>query len=363
MKVTRLLISILLSSILLASAAQETRAAQATRKLRLGTWANKGQEIGQATVWWADEVKKRTNGALEIEIYFDSALCSAKETLPMTRSGAIDIGGIAPGYHPQDWPLMQGLNDSHQWLSKREENWVEPKIYDTVPALKEELKANNVVHLTYGILAGYGFMSREPIRKLDDLKGKRIRTWGSEYPKRWTPYGAVPTTILMGEAYEGMAKGTLDVCPMNKPSAVAFGFQEVAKYFLDEPLVLTVSGHQLFMNLDVWNSLSPEIQQTLLQIKADSALNNIKILDKMNAKATEALKAGGIEFTYLSDTERERLEKEINAITARYLTDHMAKIGKGPEGKILWNELMRLRKEYLEWLKTAAGKEWLKPKE
>ena len=280
----------------------------------------------------------------------------------MTRSGAIDIGGIAPGYHPQDWPLMQGLNDSHQWLSKREELWVEPKIYQAIPALEEEIKANNVVHLHYGILAGYGFMSNEPINSLSDLNGMRIRTWGTEYPKRWTPYGAVATTILMGEAYEGVAKGTLDACPMNKPSAVAFGFQEVAKYFLDEPLVLTVSGHQLFMNRDVWNGLSSDIQQTLLQIKEDSCLAHIEILDRMNAEAEAILKAGGVQFTYLPEAEVASLEKEINAITEKYLTEHMAELGKGEDGKLLWDTLMRLRSEYLEWTKTPEGQEWLKPK-
>ncbi len=331
-------------------------------RLKLATWVSEKPDIGQAMLWWINEAERRTNGRLKIDAYWSQALGTTRETLAMTQKGAVDLGGVPPGYFPKQWPLLQGLADSHHFLGKREELWVVPRALKEVPALEKEIQEdNNVILVNYGQLSEYGLLTKKPVRRLADLKGLRVRTWAEEYPKRWKPYGAVPTTTLMGEAYEGMQKGILDASPMNLPNVVAYGMQEVAKYYLVNAPILCVVGNVLFMNLDTWKKLPPDIQKTILEIKEDSIAQHIKITDTMNYAAKKEMLKAGVEFISLPDSEAQEWLRLVNSIAKTYLTEGMAKLGKGEDGKKLWDVLMRLRREYFEWLKTPEGQKWLAP--
>src|SRR5690625_7793443 len=57
----------------------------------------------------------------------------------------------------------------------------------------------------------YDIFSREPIRSVDDFKGKKVRINGKSERPFVEALGAVPVSIPVEENYEAFDKGMLDV--------------------------------------------------------------------------------------------------------------------------------------------------------
>jgi TRAP-type C4-dicarboxylate transport system substrate-binding protein len=328
-------------------------------KLKLSTWVNKAAPMGQSVVWWAEQVEKRTNGKVKVQLFFDQQLATAVETLQITRTGGVDIGGIVPGFAPQDWPLNQALSDAWDFKGYRDRAWITARIYDEVPALVEEMRKNNLVMLTQPALPLYALWSTKPIRKPADFNGLRVRTWGNEYPKRYTPFGAVPTTVLMAEAYEAMAKGLLDANPLPIGDALTTGLWEISKYCLVEPSVNIAIGHTLFMNLDRWNKLPPDIKKILMEICDDSSVAFVKLNEKIEVEARQKIESnskGKIEFVNWSEEDAKMWHDNVQHLVNIYLHEYMPTIGQKENAELLWNKLNELTDQYEKWKKTPEAK-------
>ncbi len=328
-------------------------------KLKVSTWVNKMSPMGQSVLWWADEVKKRTNGQSETEIFFDQQLATAAETLQITRSGGVDVGGIVPSFHSKDMPLNHALGDAWDFKGYGDRAYIATRIYKEVPALVDEMRKNNLVLLTHVTLPVYPLWSTKPIRKPEDLKGLRVRTWSNEYPKRFTAFGGVPTSVLMAEAYEAMAKGLLDANPLPMGDALTTGLYEISKYAVVKPYFLISFGHALFMNLDRWNKLSPDLQKTLMDIRDDSAVAFVKLNKRIDVEAKKEIETkskGKLEFVSWSDADAALWHDNVRKLSDKYLHEYLPTIGQKENGELLWNKLNELSKEYDEWVKTPEGK-------
>ncbi len=328
-------------------------------KLKVSTWVNKAAPMGQSVVWWTQEVQKRTNGQVVPDVFYDQQLATAVETLQITRSGGVDIGGIVPGFAPKEWPLNQALSDAWDFKGYRDRAYITARIYNEVPALVEEMRKNNLVMLTQPALPLYPLWSTKPIRKPADFKGLRVRTWGNEYPKRYTPFGAVPNTVLMAEAYEAMAKGLLDANPLPMGDALTTGLWEISKYAIVKPYFNIAIGHTLFMNLDRWNKLSPDIQKIFMDIRDASTVAFVKLNEKFDVEARKEIEAkakGKIEFISWSDADAARWHDNIQKLVDKYLHEYMPTIGQKDNAELLWQKLNALSKQYDEWVKTPQAK-------
>ena len=330
-------------------------------KLKVSTWVNKAAPLGQTVVWWTQEVEKRTKGQVVPEVFYDQQLATAAETLAITRSGGVDIGGIVPSFSPKDMPLNHALGDAWDFKGYRDRAYMATRIYNEVPALVEEMKRNNLVLLTHVALPVYPLWSTKPIRKPADLKGLRVRTWGNEYPKRYTQFGGVPTSVLMAEAYEAMAKGLLDANPLPMGDALTTGLWEISKYAVVKPHFLISFGHALFMNLDRWNKLSPDLQKIFMDIREDSAVAFVKHNEKFDRDARKEIEAkakGKIEFVSWSDADAAAWHDNVRTLSDKYLNGYMATIGQKENGALLWQKLNALTKQYNEWEKTPQAKSY-----
>ena len=95
--------------------------------------------------------------------------------------------------------------------------------------------------------------------------------------------GAKTTYIPGGELYTALATGVVDGGHWGPPGPMYdMKFQEVLKFIIQpDPIAAQFKG--LHVNLDLWNSLSPD-DQALLTVAAEATLNGravrtVKILD------------------------------------------------------------------------------------
>ena len=111
-----------------------------------------------------------------------------------------------------------------------------------------------------GVGAHY-ISTQKPVSSVDDLTGMKLRV--APLTRHFiTAAEAEPVTLPPSEIYLAMDRGVVD--GFSWPVADAYtryGWQTVTKYLVDQPMYR--SGVSIKMNLDKWESLSPEVQEIL----------------------------------------------------------------------------------------------------
>ena len=126
-----------------------------------------------------------------------------------------------------------------------------------------------LAHAAGDIGVGTHFLSTNfDVASVDDLKGRKIRV--APLLRHFVEAaGAEPVTLPPSDIFLAIDRGTVD--GFTWPVADGYtrnGWQDVTKNLVDQPMYR--SGASLAMNLDKWNSLSPEVQDILTQAAAES---------------------------------------------------------------------------------------------
>ena len=94
----------------------------------------------EALKWWADELKTRSKGRIEIEFFWGQSLVKGKDNLRAVGSGLVETAQVIASYTPADLPVWNyasvpfGIND--EWVGMR--TWFE--MLTTTPEALEEAK-------------------------------------------------------------------------------------------------------------------------------------------------------------------------------------------------------------------------------
>lgn len=311
--------------------------------LKLSSQWTQTQTGSKITQWFADEVKKATNGEVEIKIFWSQALAKAGENLSLLRSGAIDMADMSPAYFPAELPFFTVANSVPVGMDNLCEGSAIIKAFmDNIPAFMEEAKSQNIRPLFFHLLSNYMLVTREPVAKLSDLKGKKIRTWGKDMPRLMKAAGAIGVTKFVPELYETLQRGVIDGTLFNTDSAVAYKLYEVAKH-ITEVVIWQGPAWGTFINEDVWQKLSPAQQKIFLETAEIARAKEITATQAADIAARKVLKAQGVQFHQLPAAD---VAKWINS-APDFLADWiktMEKKGKGQAARDtikLWSDMRR----------------------
>jgi len=114
------------------------------------------------------------------------------------------------------------------------------------------------------------YNAHRPIYTPEDLAGMRIRVQESELMiSLINAMGGSAVPMPMGELYTAIQTGVVDGAENNWPTYALHSHYEVAGYF-------TVNEHSIvpepfLINLDFWNSLSPDLQEIMFQSARDAS--------------------------------------------------------------------------------------------
>ncbi|MBU0545534.1 MAG: C4-dicarboxylate TRAP transporter substrate-binding protein [Proteobacteria bacterium] len=297
-----------------------------------------GSKIDQ---WFADEVKKATGGEVEIQIFWSNALGAAKENLTLLRGGAIDMAGMSPGYFPSELPLFCAPNSIPMAMDNiRQSSAIMKAFMDKVPAFMEEAKQQQIRPLFFHLLNPYLLVTRDPVTKLEDLKGKKIRTWGEDLPRLFQAADAVPVNIFLPELYENLQRKVIDGCPFGVDMVLSYKLQDITKN-ITEIVIWEGPAWGVWISEKSWQKLSPENQKKILEIVEKAREMELKTTAEEEVKAREALKTAGVQFHSFKAGDLERWKKASPDFFNDWI-DKMQKLGKGDAAKqtiSIWKEM------------------------
>lgn len=316
--------------------------ASAQTQLKLSTQWTENTVTSEVDRWWAAEIEKRTQGQVSIKIFYAGALAKANENLQLIRSGGVELVDMSAAYFGADLPLFTAPNSIPMAMTKVEDaTTLMQRLMSEVPAMDQEAARNGVRALFFHHLNPYLLVCKEPVKGIADIKGKKIRSWGSDMPRMVQAAGGVPVTLGLAELYEGLSRGTVDCIPFSVDLVVNYKIFEVAKHIHDITLWLgPTSG--VWMGRTAWDKLTPEQQKVMSEVSKQAAIRDRDATIAAATTAMEKLKAAGVTFHSFPDADK----KAWKAANPDFFADFIQaqdKAGRGEAAKsmvTIWKEVV-----------------------
>jgi len=320
MKKLYALLVVLVAMAFIVSVHISAAAADYKAEYKLSTVVGKPFPWGIAGERWAELVKEKTNGRINIKVYPGVSLVGGDQTKEYTaiRQGAIDMAiGSTINWSPQIKELnlfsMPFLMPDYKAIDALTGGAVGKELFKI-------LESKDTVPLAWG---ENGFRevtnSKRPIRKPEDLKGLKIRVVGSPlFLDTFTALGANPTQMTWADAVPALSSGAVDG-QENPFTIFIFAKLDTAanqKYmtmwgYVADPLIFVVGK-------SVWKSWKPEDQKAVREAAVQAAKENIaasrKGLIPPDDSTVKEVEAKGVQIVKLTDAEKQPFKKATQAV-------------------------------------------------
>jgi TRAP-type C4-dicarboxylate transport system substrate-binding protein len=209
--------------------------------------------------WLAGEVSKETNGALTIRIFPGGELgANPAEQFNRAVDGIADIAFVIPGYTAAQFPrtlVIEYPGVRNDAVAGTDALW------NARDALRDEYRRVKLLSL-WTINPAVLFTRDKPIRKLEDLKGLKMRVAsksGGDMIKAW---GGTPVFSPVTEMYNSIQTGVVDGTIIDAGAAIAFKLTEICNH-VTVGMNSTMTSFSLVMNRASWDKLPAEQKAAL----------------------------------------------------------------------------------------------------
>ena len=232
--------------------------------LQVGFENSISEPFGQGVEKWAELLKEKSGGTMEIAVYPDSQLGAKNSLIDSMLLGepvcTLADGAFYADYGVNDMGILFGPFLFEDW----DDCWtlIESDWYKGQEALLEE-KGLKLLGSNW-IYGDRHTLTVNPVNTVEDLAGMKLRVPGNQIQSYgFDVLGATSTGMDLGDVYSALQSKTIDGA--ENPLATLYGrkLHEVAKY-------LILDGHvknftTLVCSADWFNSLTEEQQGWLLE--------------------------------------------------------------------------------------------------
>jgi tripartite ATP-independent transporter DctP family solute receptor len=290
---------------------------------------------GEAAIKFADLIKERTQGRINIKNYFAGQLFAGKQTneFLLLNQGVADFAlGSTINWSPQIKELnlfaMPFMYPSYKALDAVENGEPGQRLWKLI-------ESKGVIPLAWG---ENGFReitnSKRAVRKPEDLEGLKVRVVGSPiFIDTFRALGANPVNMNWGEAQTAFQQGTVDgqenpVVSVIQPFRLWTWHKNITLWhYAIDPLVLGASKI-------TWDSLTPAdreiVKKTAVEVMAWQKAGARAGLDG-SLEAVETLKKNGMEVVMLSPAELAAFRAKTKPVYDKWVHEVGADLVKSAE--------------------------------
>ena len=276
---------------------------------------------------WCKEVEKRTNGQVVVDYYPGQTLTKGPQIYDGVVSGLSDVGLCLFAYTRGRFPVMAAVDLPLGYTSGKAATKVVNAVYDNFKP--KELDDTQVMYLH---AHGPGIVNTKgkAIRTLEDLKGLKFRGHGTS-AQIVQALGATPVTMSMPELYQSLQKGVVEgaLYPMEVNKGWKMG--EVTDHTTASFSIAYTSAFFVVMNLDKWNSISPENQKVIQEINAEWIPKHGDAWDSSDMEGYQYSLSLGHDVIGLEPKEAERWKKAVAPVIDEYVAEMNQKGFNGQE--------------------------------
>ncbi len=298
------------------------------KTIRLAHGLDISHSVHLAMVKMGEDLKKLSDGQMEIAIYPNQQLGTEREVLELLQIGSLDMakasGSVMENFSPQmkvfGLPFL--FRDRAHAFSVFDGALGKGLLEDC-----EKYRLRGLGYYDSGIRSFY--TKKNPIEKPEDLEGLKIRVQESKTAIDMVKaLGGSPTPISWGEIYTSLQQGVIDGAENNAPSFYLSRHYEVCKYYsLNEhtivPDVLVASTHlwerlsareKGWLEEAVKNSIA--YQRELWLIAEEEALVAVEKAGVTILRPNKTLFSSKVDGVYDAYRKEKSIDDLINAIQA-----------------------------------------------
>jgi TRAP-type C4-dicarboxylate transport system substrate-binding protein len=260
---TRLL-PLALALLIAAPATSAPAEAQEVITLRMHTFIPPvGNPAKTFLIPWAERISKASNGRLKVQPYWAMQLGGqATQLLDQAREGVVDIVWTVPGFTPGRMPRLEPFElpfvhrdslSSTLALQDFQDKHLGPDLKDYHPLL---------IH----VHAGFLFQTKDPVLKMEDLKGKKIRAASRGGVWLLEALGATGVGLPLNDIPAALSKGVIDGVTLPYEIAPAVKMQDLVSHFSELAGPQPRLGTNVFaflMNKASYDKLPPDLKKVI----------------------------------------------------------------------------------------------------
>ena len=235
----------------------------------VGTWSSLTNFQKHEAPFFNERLAEASGGEIVGDIQSQSGLgLKGFEIMRLVKNGVFDFAFGLPGYVAAENAIFEGADLSSLTQDIDTQRKVSEAYFPTLEKAFAEIYNAKLLML-------YPFPSQTlwcnaEINGIEDLDGKKIRVYATTLGDFVEGVGGTSVTVAFSEVIPALEKGVVDCGITGTMSAYAANWQQVATH----AYTLRVGWGLAFgaMNMDKWNSMTPE-QQALMQTEI-AALND-----------------------------------------------------------------------------------------
>ena len=276
----------------IAALALSSGLAQAQTKLKFAHVYETSEPYHTESVWAAEEIKKRTNGKFEIQVFPASSLGKETDINQGMTLGTVDMIISGLSFAARSFPRI-GVG-YYPFTFRDGDHLLKWSVSPAFRELADGYEAKTGVHLT--ALTYYGARHTTSNRAFKDCAGmKNLKIRVPDVPAYMAmpkACGANPTPIAFAEVYLALQSGTVEAQENPLPTIEAKKFYEVQKHIMLTGHI--VDGLTTQVAPHVWNKLSDAEKKIFSDVALEAAARASAQIKKREAELVDEFKKKGL---------------------------------------------------------------------
>lgn len=258
----------------------------------------------QNNIQFANDVKVATDGELEIIIHSGASLIKHKEIPKAVRSQQVPIGEVFIGIMGNDDPIYK--LDNVPFLATNFEQ--AQKLYDvSKSAIQAKLDEDGLMLLYSVPWPPQGIYSQEPVNKIEDFKGAKLRSYSSTLSRLAILLEASPTTVQTVEIPQAFSTGIVNMMITSPTTGVSSQSWDYVNHYTD--VQAWIPKNMVIVNKRAFRRLDKPLQTALLAAAEKAEARGWEMAIKETKEKTAELAKNGMKVTEPSDALMTELKK------------------------------------------------------
>lgn len=258
---------------------------------------------GAADKLFAEKVKEKTNGRIEVTNHFGGSLgFKSKDHWAAVEDGAIPLastytgvfGGIDPVFFLNNLPFAAQNPTEALALVRAAEPWYQAAF-----------GKGNQIMLLASPWSPVGIWSKRKITTPEELAGLKIRTYDKTGTTTMKNAGAAAIQLSWADVIPALSTGTIEAVLTSDEGGVSASFWDYLDYF--HVANMTMGTNMIHINKDVFDALPEDLQKAVMEAAKETedevwaasdarTANNLKLMAEKGVEPVADLSPEFIEF-------------------------------------------------------------------
>ena len=264
----------------------------------------------KAYYYFAEKVKERTKGRVEVQVFHSGQLGQAKDLYLGLQTGSIEMAKVALAF-VGEWIPEVKIFDLPYLFNDHNEVWRVFRSDVGKRFFTEIFPRQNLIGIMWVDEGKRSIYANKPVRKPEDLKGLKIRVQPSEiHIQAMNEMGGIATPTAYGEVYMAIQQRVVDGAENAPVALVSSKHYEVAKvYSLTEQFWLIAT---VFASKKWWDSLPKDVQGQITDAAQEAERYLYETYIAEENQAIDWLKEKGVQI--ITDVDKAAFEKRVQPV-------------------------------------------------